>query len=111
MNSFIPISAAFLIAGCAGTPGQDSESFKDVVKDTARIHEFFIRKIRDREPGIAAGVTTLDPNAFTIGVNNRIAPDVTRRILLGFEQHDLKVAPDRKTATARWCNREFGISR
>jgi len=109
MNSIFPFLPVFLIAGCAGMPEQDSEPVKDVIKDPSRIHGFFIRKIRDREPGIAAQVTTLDPDQFVIGVNNRIAPDLTRRILLGFEQHDVKVEKD--FAVARWCNKEFGISR
>lgn len=111
MNLFKLLPAIALLAGCASVPGQDEEPAKDVIKDPAKIHGFFVKKIRDREPGVAAQVTTLDSNQFVIGVNNRIAPDLTRKILLGFEQHDLRVAENKSTATARWCNPEFGISR
>ena len=103
--------AASLLAGCAAVPQQDEERPKDVIKDPARIHGFFLKMIREDKPGIAAQVTSIGEEALTIGVRNRIAPDLTRRILLGFEQHDLKVSDDRATATARWCNREFGLSR
>ncbi len=110
MRSFTLLPAAVLLASCAAVPeGQEEERPKDVVKDPARIHGFFIRMIREDKPGIAAQVTTLDETAFTIGVRNRIAPDLTRRILLGFEQHDVRVDGDR--ATVRWCNKEFGLSR
>lgn len=109
MNLRTLLPAAFLLAGCASVPDQDEERPSKVAKDPARIHGFFVKKVRDRLEAEAAQVTTLDPNAFTIGVRNRIAPDLTRRILLGFEQHGLKV--DGPAATARWCNREFGISR
>ena len=103
------LPAVLLLSACAAVPEQDEERPSRVAKDPARIHEFFIRKIREREEAVAAQVTTLDPNAFTMGVRNRVAPDLTRRILLGFEQHELKV--EGKEAVARWCNREFGISR
>jgi hypothetical protein len=111
MNLFKLLPAALVIAGCAAVPPGDEERPKDVVKDPARIHGFFVKKIRERLPGVAAQVTTLDPNQFVIGVNNQVAPDLTRRILLGFEQHDVRVAEDRSKATVRWCNKEFGISR
>jgi len=109
MNSIIPLLAALLLAGCAATPGQDPEPAKDVIKDPAKIHGFFLRMIRDRQEKMAAMVTTLNPDEFYLGIRNRIAPDLTRRILLGFEQHDLKV--EGESAVARWCNKEFGISR
>lgn len=111
MNFLRLLPAAALLAGCAVAPGQDEENFRDVLKDPNRIHGFFVRKIRDREPGIAAQVTSLDSNQFVLGVNNQVAPDLTRRILLGFEQHDLKRHENGQSATARWCNKEFGISR
>lgn len=111
MNLIKLLPAVALAAGCASLPGQDEEPAKDVIKDPAKIHGFFVKKIRERLPGIAAQVTTLDTNSFVIGVNNKIAPDLTRRILLGFEQHDVKVSEDRTKATARWCNKEFGLSR
>jgi hypothetical protein len=106
----LPVAA--LLAGCASIPDQEEEQRKDVVKDPARIHGFFIRMIRERQEALAAEVTTLEPKQqLILGIRNQIAPDLTRRILLGFEQHDVKVAEDRATATVRWCNREFGISR
>lgn len=111
MNLFKLLPAALVVAGCASVEEQDEERPKDVIKDPARIHGFFVQKIRQRLPGIAAQVTTLDTNQFVIGVNNQIAPDLTRRILLGFEQHDVQVAEDRSRATVRWCNKEFGLSR
>lgn len=111
MILFKLLPAFVFLAGCATVPEQDEEPAKDVIKDPAKIHGFFVRKIRERLPGVAAQVTTLNPDQFVIGVNNRIAPDLTRKILLGFEQHDLRVAEDKTTATARWCNPEFGISR
>src|SRR5690349_18104550 len=98
MNLIKLLPAVALAAGCAALPGQDEEPAKDVIKDPAKIHAFFVKKIRERLPGIAAQVTTLETNSFVIGVNNRIAPDLTRRILLGFEQHQVEVAPDRSTA-------------
>lgn len=111
MNRATLLLAAALLAGCAALPEQEEERPKDIIKDPARIHGFFVKKIREGEPGVAALVTTLDSNAFVIGVNNRIAPDLTRRILLGFEQHNLRVEDDKSRAVARWCNKEFGISR
>ncbi|HEY3226757.1 MAG TPA: hypothetical protein VGK61_07180 [Planctomycetota bacterium] len=110
MNSFSPLLAALLIAGCAAAPEQDAEPVKDVIKDPAKIHGFFLRKIRDREEAIAAKVTTLKEEELVIGIRNRIAPDLTRRIILGFQQHSIRVAEDGKTAVARWCNPEFGIT-
>jgi hypothetical protein len=104
------LSAAALLAGCAGVPEQEEERPSQIAKDPAKIHGFFLRKIRAGLPGVAAAVTTLGPEELTIGVNNTIAPDLTRRILLGFEQHSVVVAPDGMTATARWCNPEFGLS-
>src|SRR5262245_14589928 len=111
MNRLAPLAAATLLAGCASLADQEKERPKDVIKDPAKIHGFFLKMIREDKPGIAAQVTSISEEALTIGVRNRIAPDLTRRILLGFEQHDLKVSDDRTTATARWCNREFGVSR
>jgi hypothetical protein len=108
LSRFLP--AALLVAGCASLPEQEGERPSQVGKDPARIHGFFIQKIREREEKKAAAVTTLNEDAFYFGVRNQIAPDLTRRILLGFEQHDVKVAEDRSTATVRWCNPEFGIS-
>jgi hypothetical protein len=105
------LAAAALLAGCAELPEQEEERPKDIIKDPARIHGFFLKKIREGLPGVAAEVTSLQPAELTIGVNNTIAPDLTRKILLGFEQHDVSVSEDRKTATVRWCNREFGVSR
>ena len=46
-----------------------------------------------------------------MAIQNRDAPELTRRVILGFEQHSVTVAEDRKTAVARWCNKEFGIFR
>jgi hypothetical protein len=111
MNLIKLLPAFALAAGCASLPEQDEERPKDIVKDPSRIHEFFLRKIRQREEGVAAKVTTLSSEELYFGVRNRIAPDLTRRILLGFEQHDVKVDPDGISGTARWCNNEFGISR
>jgi hypothetical protein len=102
---------AALLSACASAPGQEEESPKDVIKDPTRIHGFFIRMIREDKPGIAAQVTTLQEAELTIGVRNRIAPDLTRRILLGFEQHRVTVDENQEFAVARWCNNEFGISR
>jgi hypothetical protein len=101
---------AALLSACASAPVQDDERPKDVIKDPARIHGFFLRKIREREESVAAQVTTLrPPEQLYFGIRNEIAPDLTRRILLGFEQHDVRV--DGAIATVRWCNPEFGISR
>jgi hypothetical protein len=113
MNLLTLLPAAALIAGCAALPEeQEPDRPKDIIKDPARIHGFFLRMIRDREEGIAAQVTTLvPPEQLYFGVRNQIAPDLTRRILLGFEQHDLRVAEDKSHAIVRWCNPEFGISR
>ena len=104
------LAAAGILSGCASAPEQEEERWSQVVKDPARIHGFFLRMIRQGQPGIAAKVTTIGEEELTIGINNRIAPDLTRRVLLGFEQHDVKVAEDGSTATARWCNPEFGLS-
>jgi len=111
MNSLTLLPVAALLAGCASAPEQDEERPGQIAKDPARIHGYFLRKIRDRMEGEAAKVTSLSYEELYFGVRNRIAPDLTRRIILGLEQHDLKVSEDRATATVRWCNKEFGISR
>jgi len=112
MNLLKLLPAALLVAGCAAVPEQDEEHPKDIVKDPERIHGYFIRMIRERQESKAAEVTTLRPTEqLVLGIRNRIAPDLTRRILLGFEQHGVKVEEDRSAATVRWCNKEFGISR
>ncbi|HEU4339029.1 MAG TPA: hypothetical protein VFS19_03085 [Planctomycetota bacterium] len=112
MNLIKLLPAVALAAGCASLPGQDEEPVKDIIKDPAKIHGFFIRKIREREELIAAKVTTLRPEEqLFFGVRNTIAPDLTRRILLGLEQHKVEVAPEGRTARVQWCNPEFGISR
>src|SRR5262245_34880048 len=111
MNLLKLLPAALLVAGCAFLPDQEEERPKDIIKDPARIHGFFLKMIREDKPGIAAQVTSIDENVLTLGVHNTIAPDLTRRILLGFEQHSITVSDDKTTATARWCNREFGLSR
>jgi len=110
MNLFKLLPAIALLAGCASVPEQEEESPKDIVKDPSRIHGFFIRMIREDKPGIAAQVTSLDEAALTLGVRNQIAPDLTRRVLLGFEQHDIRINDDKQSGVVRWCNKEFGLS-
>lgn len=110
MKFYRLLPAFALVAGCAAPPEQDIDRPSDIVKDPSRIHEFFLKKIREREDKVAAQVTTLDPDAFYFGVRNEIAPDLTRRILLGFEQHEVRVNEDRQGGIARWCNKEFGLS-
>jgi hypothetical protein len=56
-------------------------------------------------------VSTLTYEELYFGLRNQVAPDLTRRVILGFEQHDFQLSPDGTEARARWCNREFGISR
>jgi hypothetical protein len=111
MNLIKLLPAIAFAAGCASLPGQEPDRPKDIIKDPTRIHGFFLQMIREDRPAVAAEVTSLQPAELTMGVHNTIAPDLTRRILLGFEQHDVRVSEDRSQAVARWCNKEFGISR
>ena len=111
MNHLTLLPAAVLLAGCAAGPGQDEENPRDVVKDPARIHGFFLQMIRERKETIATQVTTLPEGHLYFGVRNQIAPDLTRRILLGFEQHSIEVVEEGRLAIVTWCNREFGIFR
>jgi len=73
MNSYIPLLALFLIAG-ARNAEQDSEPFKDVVKDPAKIHGFFLRMIHDRQEAVAAKVTTLKEEELVIGIRTESHP-------------------------------------
>ncbi len=116
MKLLAALAAAALASACAapGGPAPDPGPLKEVVRDPARLHSYFVEMIRRDEPAaahkvIAAGV--LPYEAFYLGLHNTQAPDLTRRVLLGFRQAAVKVSADGDSATLRWHNEEFGICR
>jgi hypothetical protein len=111
MKSFAPVLAAALFAGCAQAPEADPPRLAEVNQDPVRLHGYFMYMIRHDLEAKAAKVTTVDENALRFAIKNTIAPDLTRRLVLGFEQHSVTVAENDESRIARWCNKEFGISR
>ena len=109
------LAALFVVswaAGCASAPGeQEAVHPGQIARDPKLIHGYFLRKIRERIESDAAKVSTIPSEQLWIGLHNQIAPDLTRRIILGFEQHSFRLLENGEQAVARWCNPEFGISR
>ena len=104
--------AATVVAGCATAPEEQEDVHPGTIaRDPKLIHGYFLRKIRERVESDAAKVSTIPSEHLWIGLHNEIAPDLTRRIILGFEQHGFQLLESGKEAVARWCNPEFGISR
>jgi hypothetical protein len=101
-----------VVAGCASAPEEQEDVHPGTIaRDPKLIHGYFLRKIRERVESDAAKVSTIPSEHLWIGLHNEIAPDLTRRIILGFEQHGFQLLESGKEAVARWCNPEFGISR
>jgi len=111
MKPIGPVLAAVLFAACAQSPEEDPPRLAEINQDPAKLHGYFMYMIRNEMEAMAAKVTRVDEKALRFAIQNTVAPDLTRRLVLGFEQHSVTVAENDESRIARWCNKEFGISR
>ena len=106
------------LAACAAPACRYTiEDAKTMTQDPAQLHAYFMDQIRCGQYGNAY------EHCFSKTARESLGPyesspfyfviqfELVKRMIVGLEQHDVRVDEGARTATVRWCNREFGLSR
>ncbi|MBI4566115.1 MAG: hypothetical protein HY716_15625 [Planctomycetes bacterium] len=115
MGKFLILLPLGMLGACRSPEPRDFSPRWKFLQNPAHPFDYFMEMIRCDLPAKAREILSADAKkrfpegSFTLAVRNTLAPDATKRLILGFEQHSVTVSPDGETALARWCNREFGV--
>ncbi len=106
------------LAACAAPTSQFTiEDAKTMTQDPAKLHAYFIDQIKCGQYGNAYEHCFSNAAKASLGAYESspfyfvIQFELVKRMMVGLEQHEVRLGEGGRTAVARWCNREFGISR